>query len=229
MKLFNAILMAAIVLPGPAATGATYSTDATMSLQKDDCTYNVVVKISELTERDGKVTERLISQPRIKSTPGVPASLYVGGKQGDPTYREQENISVDVTWPFPNESGTASCAVVVRRGDEIVSKSTLRLNVDGPGRVPLVLPVEDVNPASVKVATEKSQVCVLLELAGKTKQDVKKLANENYGNKVQIRDRQGHLTDGGLSFGTYHDIGLALVCTSKEEADRLAGVLADAR
>jgi hypothetical protein len=132
---------------------------------------------------------------------------------------------VDVSWPYPNESGIASCVVIVRRGDIIVSKSKLQMKVEGSGRVPLILAVQDVNPKSVKVAEEKSQTYVLLEFAGKTKQEVKKMANENYGNKVQIRDPQGNLTEGGLSFGIYHEIGLALQCKNENEAKHLASLL----
>ena len=90
-----------------------------MSLQKDDGTYYVVVRVSELTQRHGKTVERVISEPRIQSAPGVPATLYVGDKK--------ENVTVDVSWPYPNESGTASCVVVVKHGDEVVSKSKLQL------------------------------------------------------------------------------------------------------
>jgi hypothetical protein len=47
----------------------------------------------------------------------------------------------------------------------------------------------------------------------------------NYGNKVQIRDLQGRLTDGGLSFGTYHETGLALQYKSRTEAEQVASLL----
>ena len=53
----------------------------------------------------------------------------------------------------------------------------------------------------------------------------KKLANTNYGNKVQVRDPHGRLTEGGLSFGTYHQIGLALQCKSENEAKQVASIL----
>lgn len=225
MQNFIVIFMAAALGAAPVTIAATYSTDATMSLQKEEGIYNVVVRVSELIAQDGKVTERLITEPRIQSTPGAPASFYAGVSPGDPDYSREENVAVDVSWPYPNESGIASCVVIVRRGDNIVSKSKLQLKVEGSGRVPLILAVQDVNPKSVRVAEEKSQTYVLLELAGKTKQEVKKMANENYGNKVQIRDLQGNLTEGGLSFGTYHEIGLALQCKNENEAKHLASVL----
>ncbi|HXT13089.1 MAG TPA: hypothetical protein VN873_16125 [Candidatus Angelobacter sp.] len=181
---------------------ASYSTEATMSLHKEDGYYFVEAKISELTEHNGTATERMISRPRIQSMPGVAASFYVGPKRGDSDYKTKENVSVDVTWPYPNESGAAACVVVVKRGDEVVSRSRFQLKVDGPGRVPLVLAAPDVDAKSVKVADDKyHQNFVFLELIGKSKEEVKKLAYENYGNQVQIRDANGNLMDGGLSFG----------------------------
>jgi hypothetical protein len=211
------IFMALMLGVVPFAIAATYSTEATMSLQKDDGIYNVAVQISELTERRGKTVERVISKPRIKSSFGVPATLHSGD--------DKESVTVDVSWPYPNESGTASCVVVLKHGDEVVSKSKFELKVEGPGRVPLVLAAPDVDAKSVKMAEINSQSYVLLDLAGKTKEEVRKLAVENYGNKVEIRDAQGNLTDGGLSFGTYHDIGLTLQVQNEEEAKRVAGML----
>jgi hypothetical protein len=82
-----------------------------------------------------------------------------------------------------------------------------------------------VDPKSVRVTEEELETYVLLELAGKTQQEVKKLAAENYGNKVQVRDPHGRLTEGGLSFGTHHEIGLALQCKSENEAKQVASML----
>jgi hypothetical protein len=215
----NALLIFMAVTFGvvPLALAATYSTEATMSLQKDEGIYNVAVSVSELTERNGKTVERVIAKPRIQSSPGVPATLHTGD--------DKETVTVDVSWPYPNESGTASCVVVVKQADEVMSKSRFQLKVEGPGRVPLVLAAPDVDAKSVKVAEVNSQSFVLLELAGKSQQEVKKLAVENYGNKVQIRDAQGNLTGGGFSFGTYHDTGLTIQFPNEEEAKRVARVL----
>ncbi len=218
------VFIAAALVVAPAAIAATYSTDATKSLQKEDCTYNVDVRVCELTGKGGNVAERVIARPRITSAPGVPATLYTGPGSGDPDYTRKENVTVEVSWPYPSESGTAFCTVTVRRGDDIVSKSRMQLKVEGPGRVPLVISARDVEPKSVRVAEEKSGSFVLLELAGKSKLEVKKLAAENYGNKVQVRDLQGNLSDGGLSFGSYHEIGLALQCKNQDEARRVAGL-----
>jgi len=57
-----------------------------MTRQKDKGTYEVVVRVSQLVERDGKVTEELISQPKITSSPGAPASLYLGLQPPNPDY-----------------------------------------------------------------------------------------------------------------------------------------------
>ena len=145
MHKFIVIFMAAALGAAPVTIAATYSTDATMSLQKEEGIYSVVVKISELTEEDGKVTERLIAEPRIQSAAGVPASLRSGVQPGNPNYSHEENVAVDVSWPYPNESGIASCVIIVRRGDNIVSKSKLQLKVEGspprqllPPRKPLL-------------------------------------------------------------------------------------------
>jgi hypothetical protein len=202
-----------------------------MSLQKDEGTLNVDVRVSRLLEQKGKFSEQLVTAPRIKTAQGVGATLYTGLQPRDRDYATKENVTVDVSWPYPNESGTASCLVTVRLGNEIVSKSRLQLKIEGPGRVPLVVAVPDVDPHSVRVADENSQKYVLFEYAGKTREAVKKLAVENYGNKVQVRDLQGHVTEGGLSFGTYHETGLALQYGNQKEAESVAGILrgADAK
>lgn len=196
-----------------------------MSLQKDEGELNVDVRVSRLVERKGRFVEELVAAPRIKTAPGVPATLYQGLQASDPNYSLSESVTVDVSWPYPNESGTAFCAVSVKQGDQVVSKSKLQLKIEGPGRVPLILAVQDVDPKSVRVGEEKLENYVLLELAGKTSQEVKKLAIENYGNKVQVRDPHGRLTEGGLSFGTYHEIGLALQYKSEDEAKQVASIL----
>jgi nucleoside-specific outer membrane channel protein Tsx len=77
----------------------------------------------------------------------------------------------------------------------------------------------------VQVVDEKSKTYVLLEFTGKTKEEVKKLANENYGNKIQVQDSQGRVTEGALSFGTYKEIGMALHYENKAEAEHVAGIL----
>ena len=66
---------------------------------------------------------------------------------------------------------------------------------------------------------------VLLEFAHKTKEEVKKLAIENYGNKVQLRDSDGHLMEGGRAFGKYNEIGMALDCESEDDATQVARFL----
>jgi hypothetical protein len=214
-----------VVLTGGAAT---YSTEATVSLQKDEGTLNVDVRVSRLVEQKGKSSEQLITAPRIKTAPGVPATLYTGLQPRDPDYSSKENVTVEVSWPYPNESGTASCSVTVRLGNEIVSKSRLQLKIEGPGRVPLVVATPEVDPHSVRVVEKNSQMYVLFEYAGKTREAVKKLAVENYGNKVEVRDLQGRVTEGGLSFGTYHETGLALQYGNKREAESVAGILTGA-
>lgn len=196
-----------------------------MSLEKDEGELNVDVRVSRLVDQGGKLVEHLVNAPRIKTAPGVPATLYAGPGRTDPSYANEDNVTVDVSWPYPNESGTAFCAVIVKHGDEVVSMSKLQLKIKGPGRVALVVAAHDVDPKSVRVVDEKSQIYVLLEFADKTKEEVKRMASENYGNKVQVRDLQGRLTEGGLSFGTYHETGMALQYKSRAEADHVSGIL----
>jgi len=219
------LLITAACLVGPAGVAGNYSTEATMSLQKDQGTVSVVVRVSRLLEQDGKLVEQLVTEPRIQTGPGVPASLYTGAQPSDPDYASRENVAVDVSWPYPNESGTAFCAVTIKRGSEVMSKSRLQLKIEGPGRVPLVVAAKDIDPNSVRVVEEKTSTCVLLEFAGKSREEVKKLAIENYGNKVRIQDSQGRLTEGGLSLGTYHETGMTLSCSSRNEAEQAANVL----
>jgi hypothetical protein len=219
------LLVTTACLAGSAVVAATYSTEATMSLHKDKGELNVEVRVSRLVDQDGKSVEQLVAAPRIKSAPGVPGTLYQGLQPADPNYPHEDNVTVDISWPYPNESGTAFCAVIIKHGDEVVSKSKFQLKIEGPGRVPLVVAAPDVVPKSVRVVDENSQIYVLLEFAGKSREQVKKIAIENYGNKVQIRDLQGHLTEGGLSFGTYHETGMSLQYKSRAEAEHVAGIL----
>lgn len=204
---------------------ATYSTEVTMSLHEEEGSYNVDVRFMELEEKNGKLIEKLISAPRIKSTPGVPSSAYTGAASSDPDYANKENITVDVTWPYPNESGLASCVVTLKRGDKMLSRSKMQLQVNGPGRTPLILTAAEMDPKSVKVVTEKSQIYLLVEFKGKTKDDVKKLAYANFGNKVQLKDGSGQVTESGLAFGGYRDTGLALNFKTEEEAEKVARIL----
>src|SRR5204862_8170719 len=141
---------------------------------------------SLFVEEGGQLKEQLIAGPKILSAPGVPATLYSGLQPSNPNYANNENVTVDVSWPYPNESGAALCAVIIKRGDKIVSKAKFQLLVEGPGRTPLIVTAQDVDPKSVRVVDEKSQIYVLLEFHGKTKEEVKKVANENYGNQVQV-------------------------------------------
>lgn len=46
------------------AVAANYSTEATLTRQKDKGTYEVVVRVSQLVERNGLLVEELINQPK---------------------------------------------------------------------------------------------------------------------------------------------------------------------
>src|SRR5258708_7277401 len=105
-KLVRLLVMTGFLV-GPAVIGATYSTEATMSLQKDEGELDVAVRVSRLVDQDGKSVEQLVAAPRIKTAPGVPATLCQGLQPDDPNYHLGESVTVDVSWPYPNESGTA--------------------------------------------------------------------------------------------------------------------------
>jgi hypothetical protein len=122
-----ATLCAAVV---STAVAATYSTEATMTRQQDKGTYEVVVRVSRLVDRNGKVTETLISQPKVTSSPGVPASLYSGLQPPNRDYRKEENVSVDVSWPEAGKRDFAVCTVSVKLGDKIVSKTKMQVMVE---------------------------------------------------------------------------------------------------
>lgn len=101
-----------------------------MTRQKDNGTYEVVVRVSHLVERNGTVTEELIDQPKLTSSPGVPASLHSGLQPSDRDYTKKENVSVDVSWPEAGKRDFAVCTVVVKLGDKIVSKSKMQVTVE---------------------------------------------------------------------------------------------------
>jgi hypothetical protein len=125
-----AFLIATLATFANTTFAASYSTEATMTRETAKNTYTVIVRVSRLVERDGKLTEQLIARPRIISSPGGPASMYQGLQSPDPDYQKVENVSVDVAWPKIGESGFALCTVTVKLGDEIVSKSKLQVAVD---------------------------------------------------------------------------------------------------
>jgi len=130
MKKLIAMLVVTACAVASTAVAATYSTEATMTRQLDKGTYEVVVRVSQLVERNGTVTEDLISQPKITSSPGVPASLYSGLQPSDRDYKKKENVSVDVSWPEAGKRDFAICTVVVKLGDKIVSKARMRVTVE---------------------------------------------------------------------------------------------------
>lgn len=130
MKKLIAILIATACAVASSAVAANYSTEATMTRQKDKGTYEVTVRVSQLIERDGKVIEELIEQPRITSSPGVPASLYSGLEPSHPDFAKRENVSVEVSWPEAGQSGFSVCTVTIKLGTRIVSKSRMQVAVE---------------------------------------------------------------------------------------------------
>jgi hypothetical protein len=226
MKNFLIIIIGAAVVLSYTAFAASYSTEATITPLMDKGEYKVDVRISRLVEQDGKLVENLISEPRIRSGLGCAASYYQGLQPTNPDYQKQENFSIDVSWPYPNESGVAFCTIVVKQGDKVVSKSRLQLQITGKGRVPLVLSSQNVDPKSVKVEVEKKDSYVLLKFGCKTDEESRKISVENLGNQAEVRDAAGQVVGSGFfPGGAYDGIGLALQCKSEDEARRLANTL----
>lgn len=112
------------------AVAAAYSTEATMTRHRDKGTYEVIVRVSHLVEQDGKMKEELISQPKITSSPGVPASLYSGLQPPDPDYKKTENVSVDVSWPESGKKDFAVCTITIRMGDKVMSQTKMKVTVE---------------------------------------------------------------------------------------------------
>jgi hypothetical protein len=123
-------LLVAVLTAVSSAFAASYSTEATITPLTAKGQYEVVVRVSQLIERDGKVTEELVSQPKVLAGLGVPASLYSGLQPSHADYQKEDNVSVDVSWPEAGKSGLAFCTVTVKRGDKVVSKSKLQVRVE---------------------------------------------------------------------------------------------------
>jgi hypothetical protein len=130
MSKLIAFFVAAACTVACTTIAAGYSTEATMTRLKEKGSYEVIVRVSHLVEQDGKVVEKLFQRPRIMSSPGVPASLYCGPQPSDEDYMKRENVSVDVSWPEFGKQDFAVCAVVIKLGDKIVSKTKTRVSVE---------------------------------------------------------------------------------------------------
>ena len=129
MKNHIAILVASLTAV-TSTFAAFYSTEATITQLKDKTQYEAVVRVSKLVERDGQFEEEWIAQPKVTFLPGWPASLYSGLQPSNPNYKNEDNVSVDVSWPTAPEDGFALFTVIVKRGDKVVSKSKMKVKVD---------------------------------------------------------------------------------------------------
>ena len=234
MKYFVALLGIIVLLSiafiafSHAAIATNYSTEATITPLADKGQYRVDVSVSRLGQIHGRLAEDVVARLRIESNLGCGGSCYQGPSPGTPAYGTQDNFKMDVSWPYPNESGTAFCTVLVKHGDMVVSKSKLQLQIVGPGRLPLVLSGRNIDANSVQVSMDKSTVYVLLKFAGKTEDEARKMIIDNFGNRVQIRNAAGQIVDvvdAGHVAGAYDGIGLALPYDTAEEAQRVASVL----
>ena len=223
-----ALLGIALLASSPPSANAAYSTEATITPLADKGQYKVDVTISRLTQAHGRLAEEVIARPQIESNLGCGASFYQGPSHGTPGYKTQDNFRVDVSWPYPNESGTAFCTVLVKHGETVVSKSKLQLSIVGPGRTPLVLSARNLDANSIQVETDKSTSYVLLKFAGQSGDQARKTVISNFGNQVQIRDAAGQIVDvinAGHVAGAFNGVGLAIPYDTADEAQRVAHVL----
>jgi type III secretory pathway component EscV len=129
MKKHFALLFAFFAIVS-SSWAASYSTEVTMTPQKEKDTYEVNVNITELVEQGGKATEKSLGQPKLKSPFGSPASMYVGPDAASENYQKEDNVTVDVTWPKAGETGVAICTVTIKHGDKVVSKSRMRFAIE---------------------------------------------------------------------------------------------------
>ena len=129
MKNHFALLLAFIAIVS-SSWAASYSTEVTMAPQTEKDSYEVSVNITELVEQDGKVTEKVVGQPRLKSPFGSPASMYVGPESTSENYQKEDNVTVDVTWPKARETGVAICTVTIKHGDKVLSKSRMKFAIE---------------------------------------------------------------------------------------------------
>ena len=129
MKKHFALLLASITVVS-SVFAESYSTEVTMTPQKGKGTYEVVVHVAELVEQDGKVTEKLLGQPKLSSPLGSPASMQIGPEPTSKNYKTEDNVTVEVSWPKAGETGVALCTVTIKRGDKVVSKSTMKFMLE---------------------------------------------------------------------------------------------------
>lgn len=131
MKLLAAVIIATstMLTLSMAESTASYSTETSVTLHRDKNRYEVTGRVSRLIEQDGRLTEEVIAQPKVLSSPGSPASFYVGPARSDTNYPSEENVTVDVSWPKNGQGGFAICTITVKRGDKVVSKSKTQMQV----------------------------------------------------------------------------------------------------
>lgn len=104
---------------------ASYSTEATLTLNKGKARYEVAGRVCRLVEREGALTEEVIARPKVISTPGASGSFYAGADRSEKEFANQENVSMDVFWPEEKDSFVI-CTITVRRGDAILSRTSMK-------------------------------------------------------------------------------------------------------
>lgn len=136
MKKLIAVLVVSISTFVATAADTTYLTEATITPRAptrgaDTNLCEVVVRVMKLVEQDGKVTEELVSEPKLLVGRGDNHSSFTGlCPPTHPNYQKEENVTVDVFCPKSGDTGFASCTVTVKRGDKVVSKSKLKVKVE---------------------------------------------------------------------------------------------------
>ena len=126
-----ASLTAASALAASSSTESPITTDAMITLNKNQGTYEVVVWVAQAVEKDGVVTHPVIAKPKVQGVFGTPATVYSGLQTTHKDYQQGINVTVNVFWPEAGKSGRGFWNVTVRRGDKVVAKSQMHMEVDG--------------------------------------------------------------------------------------------------
>lgn len=117
------------------AAVSTYSTDATFTGKQEDGSYELLVRVSRLSERHGSVSEELVGAPRLRIVPGVPVParpVYAAGSLpfaviSTGVRGAEEDVNVDVAWE--GAQGTAPvCRVTVMLQGRVVSRTKMALS-----------------------------------------------------------------------------------------------------
>ena len=126
-----ASLTVASVLAASSSPEVPITTDAMIRLNKDKGTYEVVVRVAQSVDEDGTMKDKVIAKAKVQGAFGKPASAYSGLQPTQQHYQKEVNVTVNVFWPEVGKSDRAFYNVTVRRGDKVIAKSQMHMEVEG--------------------------------------------------------------------------------------------------